>query len=305
MGTYAIFRQLQHHWLSKSHPIYRLDLDRLAPGWLKRDGMYPTGKERSIIDAFGPLVLIAVLLLIVVNRSFMLESAIGAGVLLFIGTWIGTMQVTMASSRLIAQEKELHTWDTVLTLPCGWDDLVLIKLAVALRTFSLKFLLWLQGFFVAVLYGSAIAQILSSARSLPQGAARQYFEVYLVLAVVALIGFTVGRIQDFVLLSLIGIAISVLASSRQIAVAAGAIAGAAYLLFWTIVALLVIPLTGPISPFEPISIGGAAAIVGPSGSVTLGLPLPAAIVSIIGLIIYREVLIQAIFGWLSHHLSEA
>lgn len=310
MGTYAIFRQLRQHWVSVSHPIYRAELGRTAAYWLNRRPASPTAEPSSRIKN---LVLLAVVFIAVATIIPGLANSIpafalsGLGIFLFGATWIGYIQMARRTSRLIVEEREKQTWDALLTTPYARTEILLAKIAAAMRTYYIDLLLWLQTIFLIGFFAVDVYQEVAHPPLFLNQNAGGLWEIilaYAPLLVIVLISYTVGRVQDFILISLIGTAVSVLAPNRHIAAVGGVFAGITYLLLNAFLIVLAIPLVeiGGLS-YRGEFLAGLTA-TGPIGAILVGLSLPGAILSTGAIILLREILIRLLFGWLSRHLSE-
>src|SRR5581483_3896138 len=115
------------------------------------------------------------------------------------------------------------------------------------------------------------------------------------LLVAAMIEFVVARAQDYVLSSLVGLIASLLTPNRQ---TAGAIALMLVRALLTLTLLAALPPTPP--PLLAVLIAtGPASVIAMVGNVLLGIP------ALIVMIVAREALIRAMFGWLVHHMGDA
>lgn len=295
-----------------SDPIYRADLRRTAPYWLKRSQPVPRGRRWSALNNWALLVVLLVVFVAIVPNPVNTIGGIilsGLGILLFGATWIGYLQLARRTSQIIVEEREKGTWETILVAPFAWEDVILAKLAAALRTFYLDMLLWLQGIFVAGFFVVFVFEQGSLTWSSPYFLEGSLVEIILALSpslVLTLILFTVGRIQDFILLSLIGSIISCLAPNRQIATVVGTFAGIVFLLAAVFLVIVVMSLGVVINPFTQMGeIVAAFVVTGPTGSILAFLPILWALMGAVAVILFREALIRMLFGWLIGHLSEA
>ena len=128
MGTFAIIIKLRRYWKYGTHPIYRLDGRRFnSKSWYRRFRSTRLGKTGF------PVLLVALLLLGIVWPQFLIVVE-GLGVFLCIAglgivLYLWPVIMSVATSGVIVGEREQQTWDTLLTIPCEWSDLILVKLA--------------------------------------------------------------------------------------------------------------------------------------------------------------------------------
>ncbi len=312
MDTYHFLLTLWRHWTNPTHPVYRADSQhvKLTPSVLiiwkfVRRVWRP-------VAAIGLVVLMTAIAeflcgggrrvpLSLSSALFSLISVVGVGlafiaVLLLAYLW--PLAVAIGASGVIAGERERQTWDVLLTTPFDWADLILAKLAASLRRLNPygEMLLWVQAFLVAILFVVVLGDFI---RDVVSGLTSPIFQIALLVA--AMIEFVVARAQDYVLSSLIGLIASLLTPNRQ---TAGAIALMTALALVLVRALLTVLLLAALPPTAPLSLAvliatGPGSIIALAGNALLGIPV------LILMILAREALIRALFGWLVHHMGDA
>lgn len=214
MRTFAIVREMRLHWEYPLHPIY------LAEG---RRARTASPYHRFTLTRFGrtgvPLLIIAGIFLSFLWPPLLIALE-GVGLLLCVGgvgffLLLWPAVIGSATSGVIVTEREKQTLDTLLTIPMDWGDLLIAKLAGALRNRSP----WLY----AIIWGSsALLLILMNVDCGPaadcRGGSNPGWTV-IVLLTVALLLVTTGH-QLYVLAALSGVTASLLSGSRSAANAA-------------------------------------------------------------------------------------
>src|SRR5258708_4813424 len=209
-NTYEILRLLLRYWALQSHPIFRAEDRRqaLVPasrliGQLVRRTWKPVG-------ALGLVVLgLAAADFLCGGSRHPLASALfsacslgGGSFILFcilLLTYLWPVTVAVAASGVIAQERERQTWDVLLTTPLEWHEIVLVKLAAALRRFNpySEIFLWVQAFLLAIIFVLVMGQMTRAASDPLTGL------LQLPLVVLTMAEFAIARAQDYALAGLI------------------------------------------------------------------------------------------------------
>jgi hypothetical protein len=312
VGTYSILRTLRRHWVAPVHPVYRLES--------RRNVITPTMRavRRLVSRMWKPLAAAGAVAALIVVADFLCSGArrgspslsativsmcslVGVSLFLLgllVLAYLWPLAVAQAASGVIAGEHERQTWDVLLTTPFDRADLLLVKLASALRSFNpyAEMLLWMQTFLIAIIFVLLIGYFAQhpSATTL-EGALK------LLLLILTMAEFAVARLQDYVLSSLIGLFTSLLAPTRQAAGAAALMLAGGWVLIRALLTALFLFGLLPVSPAE-LSILIAT---GPSSVVTMALPIPVAGLVLLIMPLVREVAIRVVFRWLVDHLGQA
>lgn len=311
MGTYGIVRTLLRHWSTRQHPIYRADANRvtllpvtqIAEHFVRKiwrplagAGLVIGGLVAADFLCGGatakPTSLVAGLfsLCTVVSGSLLM-------VILLILMYLWPLAVAVSASGAIVVERERQTWDVLLTTPYDRDDLVLAKMASALRRFNPygEMLLWTQMFLLALIFVLVVGQFSRNGSNTTAELLLQ-----LPLLVLTMIEFAVARVQDYVLSGLLGTLSSLLTPTRQ---SSGVLA----LLLASVLVLVRTVLTvGVLLTMPPVSFTASLLLIatGPSSVVALALPIPAALAALLVMMLAREAVIRVLFGWITRHLSD-
>jgi hypothetical protein len=312
LDTYHFLLALWQHWTKPTHPVYRADSKHIK---LTPSVLILWKFVRRIwrpVAAIGLVVVMTAIAeflcggarrvpLSLSTALFSLISVVGVGLALIailLLAYLWPLAVAFGASGVIAVERERQTWDVLLTTPFDWADLILAKLAAALRRLNPygEMLLWVQAFLVAILFVVVLGDFL---RDVVSGVTSPVFQIALLVA--AMIEFVVARAQDYVLSSLVGLIASLLTPNRQ---TAGAIALMMALALVLVRALLTLMLLAALPPTPPpllvvLIATGPASVIAMAGNVLLGIP------ALILMIAAREALIRAMFGWLVQHLGDA
>ncbi|GEM_PF-1225242 len=312
MDTYHFLLALWQHWTKPTHPVYRADSKhvKLTPSVLIL--------WKFVQRIWRPVAAVGLVVLMTAIAEFLcgggrraplsfstalfsLISAVGVSLALIailLLAYLWPLAVAIGASGVIAGERERQTWDVLLTTPFDWADLILAKLAASLRRLNPygEMLLWVQAFLVAILFVVVLGDFL---RDVVSGVTSPVFQIALLVA--AMIEFVVARAQDYVLSSLVGLIASLLTPNRQ---TAGAIALMLALALVLVRALLTLILLAALPPTPPPLLAvliatGPASVIAMVGNVLLGIP------ALIVMIVAREALIRAMFGWLVHHMGDA
>src|SRR4051812_29926782 len=171
MGTFAILRMLMRHWTLNSHPIYKADDHRRA--------LVPATRiMRSIVSRlWKPVAAICAVVVVLAAADFLCGGvqhpftnallsvcSVGGGTFILLAilalTYLWPVSVGVASSGVIADERERQTWDVLLTTSLDWQEIVLFKLAAALRRFNpySEVFLWGQAFLMVIIFVLVIGQ---------------------------------------------------------------------------------------------------------------------------------------------------
>jgi hypothetical protein len=308
MGTYGIFQTLLNHWKYSTNPIYRAESrhTRLLPGarltwrfvqriWRPIAAVVTVVLATTAADFFcsGSRILP----LSLSNALLTLFSVVGGGlvlvaVMLFAYLW--PVAVAVNASGIVVQERERQTWDLLLTTPFDRADVLLAKLASSLRLFNPygEMLLWVQSFLAVILSVLIVS-------SLPQSGS---YLVKIAITALALIEFFAGRVQDYVLSSLLGVMASLLAGTREAAWAMATMLALIPILVRAALTIVVIALMSPQQSFAKFAVLLAT---GPGSAIVLEWPVPLAALILIALVIVREGLIRLLFRWLVRRLGDA
>jgi hypothetical protein len=312
VGTYGILRTLRHHWTSPTHPVYRLEDRRIVTA--------PTMQavRRSLSRTWRPLAAAGAVVALIVLADFLCSgtrrgspslstaiismcSVVVVGIFLLgllVLTYLWPLAVAQAASRVIAGEHERQTWDVLLTTPFDRAELLLVKLASALRSFNpyAEMLLWMQTFLIAIIF-----VLLAGHFAQQPGATALEGTLTLLLLILTMAEFAVARLQDYALSSLLGLFTSLLAPTRQTASATALLLASAWVLIRALFTALFLFGLPPVTPAE-LSILMAT---GPSSVVTMALPIPVAGLVLLIMPLLREAAIRVLFRWLVNHLGQA
>ncbi|MCC7446806.1 MAG: hypothetical protein IT324_05280 [Anaerolineae bacterium] len=310
MGTYAIMRMLWRQWSLQSHPIYRYEtrhatvVPQIVWPFVRR-----VWRPLSIISAVIVTMAIAEFLcggahfqpLSLVTMASSLCFAAGgiaalSGILILIYVW--PLPVAIIASGAIVDERERQTWDTLLTVPMERSDLLLVKLASILNRLNPygEVFLWMQFFLLAIIFVLVVGLFATNPNVTSADAI-----IEIPLLALTLAEFGIARVQDYVMSALIGLAASLVSSTRQAAISIAALLTLAMILARALVtAFMITRITPPSPPATLILIA-----TGPSSVVTLALPPLLAIVALLTMLLVREGIIRLLFHWLTRHMGEA
>jgi hypothetical protein len=311
VGTYGILRALQRHWALQNHPVYRLEDRRIVMASIMQ------AVRHFLLRAWKPLTAVGTVFMAIVVADFLcsgtrrgspsfsttvisLCGVVGVGIFLLgllVLTYLWPVAVAQAASGAIAAEHERRTWDVLLTTPFDRADLLLVKLASALRSFNpyAEMLLWIQTFLVAIIFVLLAGHFAQHPRTT---ALEGTLTVLLLILTVA--EFAVARLQDYALSSLLGLTTSLLAPTRQTASAAALLLASGWVLIRALFTGLLLFGLPSVTPAE-LSI---LMTTGPSSVVTMALPIPVAGLVLLVMPLLREVAIRALFRWLVNHLGQ-
>jgi hypothetical protein len=212
------------------------------------------------------------------------------------------LAVSVAASSAIAGEREHQTWDSLLTLPIERTELLLVKLAVALRRLNSysEILLWVQVFLVMTVFVLVVGEFTRLAETNKFSAL-----IMFPMAFLTMIEFGIARLQDYVLSGLVGLVASLRSSTRQSAGTVAIMLAATMVLIRGLLTgfvLLSVPLSASMSapPFVAVLVA-----TGPSSVLTIAWPPAVAAVALITMIVLREVVIRVLFGYLVRHMGDA
>ncbi len=312
MGTYAIVKALRSYWANPAYPLHRTEIYQLL--------FPPLSRLRMFVGQtwWRPLVLVGAALMTLMTAEMLCSgprpnplrlltlgfwSICGSFIFgivtiaLLVLSYVWPLVIAVRASRAIARERERRTWDVLLTLPYDRTDLLLGKLAAALRGLNIyaDMVLWVQSFLILLIFVLVIGVLTQRADlTLPD------MVLAFVLLVLVMVEFAVVRVQDYVLAGLIGAFTSLVAPTRQMS---GILALAAAIGMILIRALCTaLPLLGISGMFFPNALLVMA--TGPSSLIAMALPIPLAILVLLVIPLVRELIIRWAFHWLIRHLSE-
>lgn len=312
LDTYHFLLTLWQHWTKPTHPVYCTDSKHVK---LTPSVLIIWKFVRRIwrpIAAVGLVVVLTALAELLCTSGRRTPLSLSSAVLSFISVvgvslaliavlllaYLWPLAVAIGASGVIAGERERQTWDVLLTTPFDWADLILAKLAASLRRLNPygEMLLWVQAFLVAILFVVVLGGFI---RDVVNGLTSPALQIALLVA--AMIEFVVARAQDYVLSSLIGLIASLLTPNRQTAGAIALMMALALVLARALLTLLVLAALPPTPPplLAVFIATGPASVIAMAGNALLGIPV------LILMIVAREALIRAMFGWLVHHLGDA
>lgn len=312
MGTYRLITTLYRHWAYPASPIYKADQRYGAP-WRTFSVERWFWVMVRIGLAFGSVTLLIIALRVISDSALTWSlstlliqfSCLGAGGLflsaLAVMTFFWPLAVAVLSSETIVREREKRTWAALLTTPLDWTDLLTAKLASALHWLNRpsEILVWLQGVYLILCFVLVLAQ---------SGKVTDFTAswVMIVLSVLAAIQFGVARLQDYSTATLIGLATSLYAESRQSASVLAMLIGLIMLLsrFMLTAVLIALAQFNPAPPPQGLLILLAT---GPTTTIALGFSKEPGFAFILLLLIptVRELLIQRAYRYIVAHLGEA
>jgi hypothetical protein len=305
LGTYGIVRRLLRHSDQPSlHPMLRyrrgqLELPFPILGqWLtvlhRRRGWLWVG-----LVLVG-LAMVAQLLLRAQWRGFITTTCAFAMLLPVIiavaSLYLLPAVVAVLTSATIVAERELQTWDILLSTALDWHDLLLAWLARLLRLVN-PFRELLPGVYV-LLGGLACLFAIVTFANEYSGVLGEVLEWVVVFLVP--LQYLVERVQDFVLASVIGLLASLLSPSRQVAAAVALCA----MLGWLILRGLFTAALIGLLPTQTPSSAAILLLTGPASALAMSLPVLPALVLLLLLPLINEIVIRWLFAWLVKHLGE-
>lgn len=317
IGTYRILRALWQHWITPNHPIYKAESRRMiiTPAmkiiWRY---VYRIGRPALGVGVVLFAIAAAELLcrggqrgpLAFSSTIFSLCSVVGIALILIallLLTYLWPLAVSVAASSTIAGERERQTWDSLLTLPIERTDLLLVKLAVAMRRLNSysEILLWVQVFLVMTVFVLIVGDFTQRAETNKSSAL-----IMFPMAFLTMIEFGIARLQDYVLSGLVGVAASLQASTRQSAGTIALMLAAGMVVIRGLLTGIVL-LSVPLSPSIGLSPPFVAVLVatGPSSVMTIAWTPAIAAVALITMVVLREGAIRVLFGYLVHHMGDA
>jgi hypothetical protein len=171
------------------------------------------------------------------------------------------------------------------------------KLSAALHGFNAYggAFLYMQIFLVAVI----VALIFGQGQSLTRinGEIAPTLELWMIIA--AAIEFVIGRAQDYVLASMIGLLASLLVPTRQSAASIALMGALAMVLIRALITAVFIAML----PAMTVPTLLLLLPVGPASPVVFALSLPLAIIVLLVFVVIREGAIRFTFNWLLAHLA--
>ncbi len=307
MGTYELMNALSKHWQHPSSPIYQADV-RYGPPWRALELHRWLGRVLRLLAMLIAAIIVVTLgkaltnqvLLAALSNVLIQTVCLGAGGLLLIAlialTFLWPIGVALAASDTIVRDRERRTWAPLLVTPIAWSDLLTAKLASALSWFNrpFSFLMWLQGVLLLVVFILVIGQIEHISSAYPPF-------LVMVLAFVASAEFFIERVQDYAAASIIGLAASVHAESRQAASMAALLGGITLVLMRLLLTALTMVFWDLPSP-QALTLFFAT---GPTVGIALAVPLPIALVVLITIPLLREWAIRRGYHWVLGHLNTA
>ena len=299
MSTYTLLTTLWRHWKRPVHPVYQVET-RYGPPWqffhLER---YSAWALRLTLWIAG-LTLAAVIARILADQAVFLALSNGLfqieclsiGIVLALALLVLTIlwpiAIAVGASGAIVRDREHRTWSALLTTPIDWNELVMVKLASALRWFDRPFqiLFWVQSVLVMV-------TLILVAEQLDR--LSQNTSPFLAVLVTALAGaqFAIGRVQDYATACLIGLIASLESETRQVASVIALMGGMGMVvvrLLLTGALLLAIPIPSP-------QAGLLLLATGPTTTIALVFPLPLILFLLIGLPLMREWVLRRGYRW--------
>jgi len=299
MGTYALLTTLWRHWKRPVHPVYQVEtrygppwqpfhLERYS-GWILRLLLWIVGLTLAAIVA--RILTDQALFLALSNGLLQLECLSGRIVLalgLFVLTLLWPIAIAVGASGAIVRDREHRTWSALLTTPIDWNELVMVKLASALRWFDRPFqvLFWVQSVLAMITLIVAAEQL----DRLSQNASP--FVAFLV-TLIAVAQFAIGRVQDYATACFIGLIASLESETRQTASVVALMGGMGMVvtrLLITGAILLAFPIPSP-------QTGILLLTTGPTTAIVLVFPLPVIVVVLIGIPLVREWLLRMGYRW--------
>ncbi len=299
MGTYALLTTLWRHWKRPVHPVYQVETRYGPPwqpfhlerhsGWLLRLVLWVVGLTAAATVA--RILTDQSLFWALSNGLLQLECLSGGALLLLallVLTLLWPIAIAVGASSAIVRDREHRTWSALLTTPIDWNDLVMVKLASALRWFDRPFqiLFWVQSV-LAMITLIVVAEQLDRLS--------QSGSPLLAVVVTAIAGgqFAIGRVQDYATACLIGLVASLESETRQTASVIALMGGMGMVivrLLFTGALLLAIPIPSP-------QAGILLLATGPTTAIALVFPLPVILAVLIGVPLVREWLLQQGYRW--------
>jgi len=306
LGTIGILRLLLHNWSAQS-PIYKIEerhVATLSTRQLIRYVIQRIWKPAGAVIGVAIVIAVAQFLCGTQRQSLNIAltcTAGGAAVVLIaisLVAYVWPVFIAVSASRVIAVEREHRTWDILLTTPYEWRDLMMAKLAAALHGFNAYSgaFFYMQIFLVAVIVAIVIgqSQLLASTRGVVTPA------LALLMILLAVTEFVIGRVQDYVMAGLIGLLASLLVPTRQSAATFALMGSLAMVLIRALLTAFFIALL----PAMTVPTLLLLLPIGPSSAVVFALPLPLVLAFLTALVLIREGAIRLIFRWLLIHLAD-
>ena len=308
MGTYSLLVALNTHWKRPVHPVYIIET-RYGPPWRGFESAwarYSRGFGNALLIVVA-LALLTTVAHILTDQSifFLISNALlQALVLLFGGlvtlllimlTWLWPIIVADAASGVIVRDREQRTLTALLTTPIPWADLLMIKLASTLRWYNrpMQMLFWVQTLLMTIGLIIAAGQM---ERLAGVGSP------LLAILITALAGaqFAIGRIQDYAMACLLGVAVSIHSETRQTSSAFAILGGLSLVIgriIWTGVLLTQYPVSSPQAATVLLATGPTTAII-------LISPTPVILMFLVGVPLIREIMIRVGYRWVLAHLGK-
>ena len=307
MGTYALVTTLWRHWKRPVHPVYQIE-SRYGPpwqilhlerhsGWVLRLALWVVGLTAAATVA--RVLTDQSLFWALSNGLLQLECLSGGTVLvlaLLVLTLLWPIAIAVGASGAIVRDREHRTWSTLLTTPIDWNELVIVKLASALRWFDRPFqlLFWVQSVLAVItliVVGGQMERLMQTGAPI------------LAVLVTALAGgqFAIGRVQDYATACLIGLVASLESETRQTASVLALMGGIGLVilrLLFTGALLLAIPIESPQKWIMLLA-------TGPTTAIASVFSLPVILAILIGLPLLRELLLQQGYRWALTRLGTA
>jgi hypothetical protein len=307
IGTLDILRALIRFNARSSHPLYKAEERHLSAIPLAQymgEVIGRVWKPVLALTMFVVAIAAADFLCGGTQRAvssviFQICSIGGGSFILFcllLLTYLWPLGVAVAASSVIVQERERQTWDVLLTTPLDWQDIILIKLSATLSRFNtyVELFLWMQGFLMIII----VVLVLAAYSRENSVLSFSLFQIPLVILTVAEFG--IGRTQDYIIASIIGLISSLLASTRQAAGLVAVMAAVGMVLLRALVTTIII------MTMRPTSLPGTLILLstGPASVVAIALPGLVAAVVLIIMVVLREIFIRYSFNWLITRLGD-
>src|SRR5258708_11634689 len=252
MGTYEILRLLLRYWSRTNHPIFRAEDRHLM---LVSASQFLAGVVGRLWKPFGAIAGVMLMLAAVdflcggTRHTFSstlfsaCSLALGSFILfaILLLTYLWPVTVAVAASAVIAQERERRTSDVLLTTPFDLSEILLVKLAAALRRFNpySEIFLWVQALLIAIIFVLVMGKVTRDVDS-SVSAIAQLPLVFLTMA-----EFAIARAQDYVLSGIIGLTASLLTPNRQIAASVALLASVGGVLIRALMTTMIVLTLGP------------------------------------------------------------
>jgi hypothetical protein len=312
VGTYQLLTLLWRHWSHPVNPVYRND-GRYGPPWRA----LPVGRWLARLLRIGVIaaviVIVAALVRVVAEQqilwavsTLLIQTAcLSSGFVLLVGlcalTFLWPIAVAVTASGTIVRERERRTWAALLTIPYDWNDLLVAKLASALRWLNrpTELLIWVQGLLTVIVFILVISQTERLSEAIPAG-------LVVVLMVLASLQFAVGRVQDYTTAGILGLAASIISETRQAALVFSLLAGTGMVIVRILFTALLL-VAAQINPPPPPQGVLILLATGPTTVLIMALvrsPL-LAMVLLVGFPLLRELIIRTGYGWVLRHLGLA